>query len=155
MVHSRGRSPDRRPHLRSSVLVYANATNVTPANAATVAQTVDRDEALELLRAWGFDEMAGALAEKLPSSPPDSVAAYSLAEDSETPAFEVPLGWRVEGNVVSRTETSEGISWTVRTDTRTLLRMTAVIRFEAADDLLESVSVRRRAERESENDRPT
>ena len=123
------------------MLAYASGQTLPgAASAAAVSQILPISEALELLRAWGYGEMADHVEQQAPAQEERDVAAYNLATDSRVPFRQVPLGWEVAGTVVARSESGFGTEYIVRTDNGTLLSMTPYYTFEASEGFFETVA---------------
>ena len=125
----------------SSVLAYQRGQTLpSPSSALAVAAAFGREVADELLRAWGFDDMAAAVAERVPEEVPATTARYTIESGSAAPTREVPLGWRFSGEVVGKVETSGGASYIVRLDTGTLLIMRPVFALAGSGELLSALA---------------
>ena len=124
----------------SSVLAYASGQTLpSAASAAAVSQILPMSEALELLRAWGFDEMADHVEQHAPAVEEREVSTYRLATDSRVPFRQVPLGWEVAGTVVAKSQSGFGTEYIVRTDNGTLLSMTPYYTFEASEQFFDTI----------------
>jgi transcriptional regulator with XRE-family HTH domain len=124
----------------SSILAYASGQTLpSAASAAAVSAVLPIGEGLELLRAWGFDEMADHVNELAPSGELPHASGYALATDSRVPFRRVPLGWTVAGTVVARSESGVGTEYIVRTENGTLLRMTPYYTFDASEQFFDAI----------------
>ena len=124
----------------SSVLAYMQGQTLpTGASAFAVASTLTRDDADELLRAWGFVDMAEALTEHVPDHVVETDIDYRLETHSAIPSDSVPIGWTTTVEVIGRMETSEGVVWILQTDAGSLLTASPIISFTGNDRLAEAL----------------
>jgi transcriptional regulator with XRE-family HTH domain len=125
----------------SSVLAYSNGSTLPlAASALAVAQTLDRDESIDLLRAWGYIDLAEAYAERTPETPVDS-HRYSLEESSTVPAKTVDIGWKFEAEVVAISRTSAGETAIAKTPSGALLLVRPLHEFKGSVAFLDSLDV--------------
>ena len=124
----------------SSVLAYMQGQTLpTGASAFAVASTLPREDADTLLRAWGFVDMAEAVADHVPAQEVNTDIEYRLETHSAAPTDQVPIGWRTSVEVIGRMETSAGVQWVLRTDMGSLLLASPVISFTGNAQLAEDL----------------
>ncbi|MGI9666545.1 MAG: hypothetical protein ACR2N2_05520 [Acidimicrobiia bacterium] len=120
----------------SSVLAYMQGTTLpTGSSAFAVASILGREDADELLRAWGLDDMADAIGENIPEREPTTALDYHLDLDSRIPGDSVPIGWKTTVEVVGRIETSLGIQWIIQTAAGSMLTASPIISFTGNEQL--------------------
>ena len=124
----------------SSVLAYQNKqTKPTASSALAVARAFDHEEAIDMLVAWGYREMAAALQEARERSiarPHDPKAAYEYTvEDQGVGVRRVPIGWKTEIEVVGIVETSMGVEWIAKTQSGTLLSIRPYYAIEISEEM--------------------
>ena len=124
----------------SSVLAYQNnQTKPTPSSALAVARAFEHEEAIDMLVAWGYSEMAAALEEARDRRiirPHDPGAAYEYTvEDQGAGVRRVPIGWRTEIEIVAIVENSLGVEWIARTESGTLIAIRPYYSIEVSEEL--------------------
>ena len=111
----------------------------TGASAFAIASVLPRDDATQLLHAWGFDDMAEALGEHVPDRVIEPNIDYRLETHSKVPSDTVPIGWKTTVEVLGRVETSQGVSWILQTESGSLLLANPILSFTGNRELAEAL----------------